>query len=220
MDAADAADFRDRGATDQPDLAPLVRRAQAKDPDAFTDLIRRYERIVLSIAFASLGARPGDGERAGDIVQEAFARAWERLGELNDPSRFAPWLCGIVRNLAIDARRRLRLTPRSQTDVTPDGAAPLANAAAMPGRSSQWAPDPADELEAREREQLLQQALAELDDTSRPVVTLRYYQGLSSKEIGELLDLAPTAVDMRLSRARQQLKKKLLASQAFAEEAG
>ncbi|HTK74162.1 MAG TPA: sigma factor, partial [Gemmataceae bacterium] len=77
-------------------LAALVRRSQQKDPSAFTELIRRYERAALSIAYASLG----DADRAGDVVQDAFVRAWERLGDLNEPARFGAWFCGIVRNLA------------------------------------------------------------------------------------------------------------------------
>jgi DNA-directed RNA polymerase specialized sigma24 family protein len=49
-------------------------------------------------------------------------------------------------------------------------------------------------------------------------VLLRYYDGLSSKQIGEILEMNATAVDMRLSRARQQIKQKLLTNAAFADE--
>jgi RNA polymerase sigma factor (sigma-70 family) len=48
-----------------------------------------------------------------------------------------------------------------------------------------------------------------LDETTRMAVTLRYYEGMSAKEIGELLDMSPPAVDMRLSRARSVLREKL-----------
>jgi len=69
-----------------------------------------------------------------------------------------------------------------------------------------------------EQEALVSAAIAELDDLSRTAVLLRYYEGLSSKQIGEILEMNATAVDMRLSRARQQIKQKLLMNEAFADK--
>src|SRR5438552_748526 len=80
----------------------LIRRARSGDADALTTLIRRFERTALAVAFACCG----DAHLAGDLTQEAFLRAWKRLHELKDEHKFAAWLCGIVRNLAADARRR------------------------------------------------------------------------------------------------------------------
>ena len=190
------------------ELVELVQQSQQRDPAAFTRLIRRYERLALSVAFSALGGAPGDGERAGDVVQEAFVRVWERLGDLKEPASFGPWLCGIVRNLAIDALRRSRLRPVAD----PENVDPF----------QRVAPDPHDELDLQEQRRLVAEALQELDETSRPVVVMRYYEGLSSKEIGEALGIAPAAVDMRLSRARQQLRKKLegRVGQMFAGGAG
>lgn len=177
------------------ELVELVQQSQQRDPAAFTQLIRRYERLALSVAFSALGGGPRDGERAGDVVQEAFVRAWERLADLKEPASFGPWLCGIVRNLAVDTLRRSRLRPVAD----PENVDPF----------QRVAPDPHDELDLQEQRRLVAEALRELDETSRPVVVMRYYQDLSSKEIGEALGIAPAAVDMRLSRARQQLRRKL-----------
>jgi RNA polymerase sigma-70 factor (ECF subfamily) len=184
----------------------LVRRAQTKDAAAFAELIGRYERMALSIAYSVLG----EAAAAGDAVQEAFIRAWERLGGLKDPARFGSWLSGVVRNGAIDAKRRGRLQPRSM-QADPSQAQALAV-------NERWTADPLDELSRRERHDTLESALAELDDVTRSAVVLRYYDNKSSKEIGDLLDLAPTAVDMRLSRARQQLRRKLSATGVFADK--
>src|SRR4051812_3041687 len=90
------------GADEADSTEALVLRARRKDADAFAQLIRRYERVALSVAYGVLGS----GEAAGDAVQETFLRAWQRLEELKDPARFATWICGIARNLAIDSRRR------------------------------------------------------------------------------------------------------------------
>jgi RNA polymerase sigma factor (sigma-70 family) len=173
-------------------LADWVRRAQQKDAAAFAMLIRACERTALAVAFAVVG----DGNTAGDVTQEAFLRAWQRLGDLHEPERFEPWLCGIVRNLAIDHRRRAR--PMSDLAVEPAQAAPPQG--------------PADELDRREQRQQVAAALEALDDLSRSAVVLRYYEGLPSKTIARLLDVSPAAIDMRLSRARQELKRRLAPS--------
>ncbi|HET6882925.1 MAG TPA: sigma-70 family RNA polymerase sigma factor [Pirellulales bacterium] len=173
-------------------MEETVRRAQHGDSAAFADLITRFERTALAVAYAVLG----DDDRAGESVQEAFVRAWQRLDELREPERFGAWLCGIVRHLAHDARRRAARECRARAAV------PVVHYA---GRTS----DPAVRLEERETARRLTDALAELDELSRTAVMLRYYDGLSSKEIGRLLDLTPAAVDMRLMRARQALRREL-----------
>lgn len=169
-----------------------VEQARRRDAAAFGRLIRRYERAALAVAFSVVGDR---GE-AGDVTQEAFVRAWNRLPDLKEPNKFPSWLCGIVRNLAVDFRRRAKPT------------ASLGNFERAAGL------DPADALSRKEAFDRLGAAIAELDEISRSVVALRYYDGLSSREIGDLLELAPTAVDMRLSRARRQLRDRLQAADA------
>src|SRR6476469_4597919 len=88
-------------------LAELIRRAKRSDRAAFGALIDRYERTALAVAYA----QTRDANRAGDVVQDAFLKAWQKLGGLEDPSRFAPWLCGIVRNAAIDQQRQIQRAP-------------------------------------------------------------------------------------------------------------
>jgi RNA polymerase sigma-70 factor (ECF subfamily) len=141
------------------ETADLVRRAQRRDPEAFAALIRRYERMALSVAYSAMG----DAHAAGDAVQDGFAKAWEKLADLKEPARFSTWLCGIVRNGAIDQRRRARLAPKPVLDKVPEAATPAA--ASFAGR--RWAEDPSQELEAKEQQQLLAAALDDLDETTR-----------------------------------------------------
>jgi RNA polymerase sigma-70 factor (ECF subfamily) len=187
----------------EPSVEQLVRKAQDGNQDAFAQLIDRFEKSALSVAFAVLSC----GEEAGDAVQEAFIRAWRRLGDLREPGRFGAWLCGIVRNQAIDVQRRNRRIGRAHAHVQAEP-------------SSRAPPDPAEELLRKEAGALVIEALGTLDGISRSVVILRYYQDLTSKQIGALLGLSATAVDMRLSRARRVLRARLLdeePSVAFAQ---
>jgi RNA polymerase sigma-70 factor (ECF subfamily) len=163
----------------------LVMRARRHDAAAFTALIERYERTALAVAYAQVH----DAHRAGDAVQEAFLRAWQELPRLQEAAKFGGWLLQIVRNAAIDVRRRIR-----------PSAAEFPDLAAKDG-------DPIAELEAEDRAAKVKEALAALDETTRTAVVMRYYEGLSAKEIAAALDMTPAAVDMRLSRARGQLRE-------------
>ena len=189
----------------------VVRRAQRKDAAAFAQLIGRHERAALSVAFGVLS----DASASGDVVQEGFVRAWERLADLKEPGRFGPWLCGIVRNMAIDSLRRAKNEPRaaSATPAVQDARSPANHAGGPCGHGSHgghgYCPDPSEDLTRRERDEAVAAALQGLDDVSRSAVVLRYYDGMSSKQIGDLLGLAPAAVDMRLTRARRQLRERL-----------
>ena len=169
------------------DVQELVGKARQKDAQAFAALIERYERSALAVAYAQLH----DAHRAGDAVQDAFLRAWQELPRLQDDARFGGWLLQIVRNAAIDLRRRVRPTLADFPD--------LATAE----------PSPSQALEHGDDAARIQAALASLDETTRTAVVMRYYEGLSAKEIAQALDLSPAAVDMRLSRARGQLKELL-----------
>jgi len=177
------------------DVIRLVSRARRHDAAAFTALIERYERTALAVAYAQVH----DAQRAGDAVQEAFLRAWQELPRLQEAAKFGGWLLQIVRNAAIDARRRIRPSVPEFPDL-----------AAKDG-------DPARELDEAERAAKVKEALETLDETTRTAVVMRYYEGLSAKEIGAALEMTPAAVDMRLSRARGQLRE-LLAPLAGEQE--
>jgi RNA polymerase sigma factor (sigma-70 family) len=142
------------------------------------------------------------------VVQDAFLKAWQRIGDLKEPQRFAGWLCGIVRNVAIDAARARAVRARVAHDLHAEACGHHGG----DGPPVSPAPGPLEELGRREDCRRVAEALAALDDLSRSAVVLRYYENLSSKQIGELLGVAPTAVDMRLMRARRQLRARLEAA--------
>lgn len=184
------------------DIAAIVRQAAGGDRSAFARLIDLHERTALGVAYAVVGC----AATAADVTQDAFLKAWQRLGELDDPARFAAWLGRIVRNLAVDALRR---RPRGEISADAERLAEVPDDAAADAQHER--------LERDERRRQVSMALAELDEVSRMVVTLRYFQNLSSRQIAEVVGLSPAAVDMRLSRARSQLRAVLCEHESTAE---
>jgi RNA polymerase sigma-70 factor (ECF subfamily) len=169
----------------------LVERARSGDEQAFSQLVAAHQRSALAIAYAILG----DAAAAGDVMQETFLRAWQKLRDLDDPDRFGAWIGRIARNLAHDHVRR-----------QPRDLVPLEDQQPVYPRLAE---DPANLLDRGETRRTINAALGELDETTRTAIALRYYQNMSSKQIAEVLDLTPAAVDMRLSRGRAELRKKL-----------
>ena len=86
---------------DAVDDSARVARARAGDPEAFGELITRHEGAMLAISRAYF-ATEADAE---DAVQEAFVKAFRRLGQLDAPSRFAAWLTRITINVCLDVLR-------------------------------------------------------------------------------------------------------------------
>src|SRR5262249_53121200 len=97
----------------------LWQRSRAGDRAAFGQIVERYQSLICSLACSACG----NLARSEEIGQETFLTAWQTLGELREPDKLRPWLCGIVRNLAANALRRERRR---------GGAAPTPNAGAEP----------------------------------------------------------------------------------------
>ncbi len=179
-----------RAAEHDADLA-AVRDAQA-DPAAFDDLYRRYLDRVYAYAFYALG----DHHDAEDATERTFLAALAALpGFRDEGASFRAWLFRIAHNTVSNARRTRR---RRRTEPMPDGfdrPAPDADPAGLVAR-------------AEEMRRVLG-ALAELPDERRQVVLLRFVDGLSAREIGEVLGRSPGAARVLLHRALRDLEARL-----------
>jgi RNA polymerase sigma-70 factor, ECF subfamily len=168
------------------DLA-LVQRCLAGDPAAFRPLVERYERVLFTVALRMLG----DPDEATDAAQDAFVRAYQKLGSFDQGHKFFSWLYRILVNECLNVRRSRRpLVPADETLVGPDN----------PHRSAEQA-----ELRAA-----VQVALLQLSAPYREVVVLRHFAGLSYQEMAETLDVPEKTVKSRLYSARQRLGEILL----------
>jgi RNA polymerase sigma-70 factor (ECF subfamily) len=166
--------------------ATLVARCLAGDVEAFEPLVHRYERILFNVALRMLG----DREDARDVTQDAFFKAYQKLAGFDPTYRFFSWMYRIVVNESLNVRSRRR----------PVG--PLEEEPAAPGR-------PDDGLRARERQDVVQAALARLAANDREVLVLRHFAELSYADIGAALGIAEKTVKSRLHEARQRLGRAL-----------
>jgi RNA polymerase sigma-70 factor (ECF subfamily) len=168
----------------------LVRRAQAGDLRAFEALVERHRDVVFRVAARVVGT--GD---ADDVSQDAFLRAFHRLGRFRGNAAFRAWLLQITRNAALDhlARRH----DERYVDGGLDG--DRAGAVASSERP------PADRLAVRERTERLELKLRSLSPERRVALVLRDVEGLTYEEIATITDTPVATVKTRLHRARNDL---------------
>lgn len=148
-------------------------------------------------------ARLGEFAAVDDVLQEVAATAISKGHQLRDPSRAAPWLYRLAVVAALQyrrrhGRRRKLLDRYVQRLPSRDGEARQ--------------PDPLDWLLADERQAMVRQALERLPRREAELLLLKYTEDWTYREIGEHLGLSHSAVEARLHRARQRLRRLLLAA--------
>ena len=177
-----------------PDDATLIERSRAGEPEAFGELVVRYQDRL----YNTLVRVCGDAEEARDVTQEAFVQAFVKLDSFRGNSAFYTWLYRIAFNTAISRRRRRK--PTSSLDEARDAAGfEPADPDARPEAN----------LEREEQAIAVRAALATLSEEHRSVLVLREIDGCDYETIGEMLDVPVGTVRSRLHRARMQLKEEM-----------
>ena len=160
----------------------------AGDEAAFTLLVRRHARVVFGVVFR----RVGDRATAEDLTQETFLRAWRaRGGYRGGDAEARGWLCAIAANVARDHVRALKRRPAEEEAVFDD----------IPSVTD----DPASTAEAAASFEQLRAALTRLPANHREMFLLRERDGLSYKEISDVMRCPIGSVMSGLARARERL---------------
>jgi RNA polymerase sigma-70 factor (ECF subfamily) len=180
-----------------------VAQALAGSQSAFEQIVRRYQRPVISL----IARMTGDRSLAEDLAQETFVKAFRSLAAFDTTRRLSSWLFRIAHNTAIDAMRRARPQQSLVHAVLDAGDATSADAPDEP--STPPAPDP---VERRELGQALEAALDELRPDQRAAIVMRYENGLSFDEIGTVLGVPEVTARSHVHRARKELARLLTAS--------
>lgn len=186
----------------EPD-AQLVARALAGESAAFDELVRRYERPALAVAYRLLS----QAQDAQEVVQDALLRAYRALSTLANPKIFGPWLLRIVSNLALNYRRSRARRPAVSLDADSrsedDEGDPLGQLLV----SSQERPE--QELMTGELAERIRLALDELPERQRLALVLFSIEQMPQREVAEIIGCSVEAVKWHVFTARRKLRDKL-----------
>jgi len=180
----------------------LIASILAGQRENFHLLIRPYEQQLYRTALALVK----NEAEAEDVVQDAVLKAYRKLASFRGDSKFSTWLIAITLN---EARGRLRKEGRVAIDSL-DEQREDNGGDYTPAALIDWREVPLAALERKEIRALIQQAVAELPETYREIITLRDVEELSVNDTAALLGISVALVKVRLHRARMLLQKRLV----------
>jgi len=183
-------------------------RVAAGDAGAFTPLVEDHQERLLRLCERMLG----DVEEARDAAQEVFLKAFRKAGEARPMGQVYTWLYRIAVNHCLNKLRRRKLVRFLRFEANPEE--PDAPAFDPPDAR----PGPAAALEARRLWQLTRKAIAKLPDNQRTVLILARFEGLSYRQIAEVLGITEGAVESRLFRTMRRIEA--VQAQEDAQEKG
>lgn len=166
-------------------LPGVLTRAQAGDREAFEELLRAHERLVLRTAWRMLGSL----DDAKDIAQNALLRLHKHLPRFQSVEQIGPWLYAVTLNLCRDELRRRTRFVEPPPNLT----------------------DPAQSLESltvlEQQRAWLREALLELPEKQRAALILRELEGVSTSDAARILNSTETTIRTHISLAKQRLRQ-------------
>jgi RNA polymerase sigma-70 factor, ECF subfamily len=177
----------------------LVTGLRAKDEQAFEALLRTYMGRLLRVARRFLR----NEEDARDAVQDAFVAAFRSIDSFQSGSKLSTWLHKIVVNAALMKLRTRRRHPEEEIDALlprfqDDGH--------QVRESVDWSLSAEEMVQQEETRALVRKSIDQLPDTYRVVLLMRDIEEMTTEETAQALGVTPTAVKVRLHRARQALR--------------
>ena len=175
----------------------MVERALSGDPEAFGEIVRRWERRIFALTFGMLGRE----EDARDATQETFLSAFRNLRGFRGEARVSSWLHRIAVNQCITRQRRAKV--RGETALE-DEAEKNAIVFALPAEVS-----PARLAEYQEVSFAVRKAVCALPAELRQIVVMKEFEELTFQEISDVLEVPLSTVKSRLYTALRQLQMRL-----------
>jgi RNA polymerase sigma-70 factor (ECF subfamily) len=193
----------------------LVERAREGDEAAFATLVRRYSPMLMRLARMYV---PTDA-LAEDVVQETWVAVLRGLERFEGRSSFKTWLFRILVNRAktrgVREHRSIPFASVAGVEGEAEGEGPTVDPSrftsegAWTSAPADWRDDPEASLESEEALRIAREAIAQLPERQRIVITLRDLEGLSSDEVRNVLDVSETNQRVLLHRARAKVRKAL-----------
>ena len=180
------------------DDTKLIQRVLEGDDDAFSVLVRKYQKQVHALAWRKIG----DFHIAEEITQDTFLKAYKKLATLKKPQRFASWLYVIAANCCSSWLRKKRLwtQPLEKLEETDDEQL-------QQSAYSGYVAAENERTTTEAQRDVVKKLLEKLQESERTVITLHYFAEMSCTEIGTFLGVSANTIKSRLRRAQQHLKK-------------
>ena len=173
----------------------LVAASKNGDQEAFAQLVQRYQRIVFNLVYRMLQQY----EEATEITQETFLAAWQGLPSFRGDARFPTWLYRIAYNCSL---KQLELRKRDRAlQIALEAEKTLEQANDQQRENA--------ELDAHDRQMLIQEHLSHLPSKYRIVLVLRHLQDMTYEEMAEILTMPVGTIKTHLFRARNLLKERI-----------
>lgn len=167
----------------------IIASVLSGNTDEYRYLVERYHQGLRYYLQGMLG----DAEVADDIAQETFIRAYEKLSQYKPQFAFSTWLYRIGSNMALQYMKKKKPTSIEDfVEVIPDDK-----------------PSAGEEFDKTSERKRVRQAVMNLSDDYRQVVTLYYWQGMSYEQIADVLERPIGTIRTWLHRAKEDLREEL-----------
>lgn len=173
---------------------------QKEEYSDFKSIVENFQEKVRNTCFRFVNNR----DDADDIAQEVFIQVYDSLSHFRSESQLSTWIYRIAVNKSLDflrkKRRKKRFAQLTSLFKNEDGGEEIY----LPTDSN-----PQQDLEDKERKQILDWAINQLPDNQKTAITLSKYEGFSNKEISEIMSMSLSAIEALIHRAKQNLHKGL-----------
>ncbi len=166
----------------------------------FKILVESHQEKVRNTCFRFLKNR----EDADDIAQEVFVQVYESLGHFREDAELSTWIYRIAVNKSLDFIRKKKRKKRFAQITSLFGFSEEKEEIVLPAHGN-----PHEDMEKKERKQVLDSAIAQIPENQQIVITLSKYEGFSNKEIAGIMKLSLSAVEALMHRAKKNLHKLL-----------
>ena len=180
----------------------MVHAAQRGDMGAFEQVFLRFQKRIYNLVYQMVN----NEDDAAEITQQVFVRAHDSLSRLEHAEAFTTWVHTIATNLCRDhVRRRSHVRTESlEQTYTDDGEGETAGRE-IPDESV----SPEGVIEDAEKHAVIRQAIKDLSENHRAVITMHHLQGMEVVDIAKIMGCQVGTVKSRLARARAELYRKL-----------